>query len=42
MIEDLVIDILSNAPAVVALMYLVYRLDQRIEELIDVIIDRQK
>lgn len=39
MMEELVINIISNAPAVVVLIYLVIRLDSRLEKLQDCMLD---
>jgi hypothetical protein len=42
MIETLVVRMLENAPAVAVLLYLVYRLDMRLCELQDVLIELVK
>lgn len=39
MIEDMIVNMVSNAPAVVVLFYLVVRLDQRLEQMELVLID---
>jgi hypothetical protein len=38
MIEELVVNVISNAPAVLVLFYLVLRLDNRLQELQDVML----
>lgn len=39
MIEEMVVNIISNAPAVVVLFYLVVRLDNRLCEMQDALLD---
>lgn len=39
MLEELIVNVISNAPAVVVLFYMVLRLDNRLQELQDCILE---